>query len=75
MKCSPKDWVLKLTTGLLDSRLVCLRWLVRRRGGGWMVEGPLAGSPAEEAGILGGETLTEIGEEQASMSSSILRKK
>ncbi len=32
-----------------------------RRGRGWMVEGPLAGSPAEEAGILGGETLLEIG--------------
>lgn len=33
-----------------------------------MVEGPLAGSPAEEAGILGGETLTEIGAQQASIS-------
>ncbi|KAK9837070.1 hypothetical protein WJX81_000274 [Elliptochloris bilobata] len=32
----------------------------RARGGGWVVEGPLAGSPAEEAGILGGEALLEI---------------
>ena len=37
-----------------------------------MVEGPLAGSPAEEAGILGGETLTEIGEEQANISGLII---
>ena len=38
-----------------------------------MVEGPLAGSPAEEAGILGGETLTEIGEKQANAPTRLTR--
>ena len=57
----------------LGSRLVCLRWLVGGRGGGWMVEGPLAGSPAEEAGVLGGETLTEIGAQQGPSLRQLLR--
>ena len=40
---------------------LALRWpdLARSRGG-WLVEGPLAESPAEENGILAGQRLVEI---------------
>ena len=40
-------------------------YLVLCSDGGWVVDGCYAGSPAEEAGILAGDHIREIGECQA----------
>lgn len=38
-----------------------LRLEMQCSDGGWPVDGCYAGSPAEEAGILAGDSITEIG--------------